>query len=90
MPNPPVKQRLWQALRLSKHSTFADLSMVVGASKVAIYTHLRHWQSLGLVDAVRTPRLERGAPPLTYSLKDPSVTAPPDQPQTINHSPWTS
>jgi predicted ArsR family transcriptional regulator len=86
---PSVKQRLWQALRLSKYSTFADLSMVVGASKAAIYPYLRHWQSLGLVEATRTPRLERGAPPLTYSLKDPTVIAPPDQPQ-VADSPWTS
>jgi hypothetical protein len=77
MSKPSVKQRLWQALRLSKYSTSTDLQMVVGACKFTIHRHLRHWQSLGLVITAKSPRLGHGARPQIYSLKDPTVIDPP-------------
>ena len=77
MQTPPVKQRIWQALRLSP-STTKQLCLVVDAPKPTIYTHLREWQTLGLVTATKLPdRTKNGPKPLLYALVDRSVISPP-------------
>ena len=77
MSTPSVKQRIWQALRL-RSSTTKQLCLVVDAPKPTIYTHLREWQTLGLVTATKVPnRTKNGPKPLVYALIDRSRIYPP-------------
>jgi hypothetical protein len=73
---PPIKQRIWQALRL-KPSTLNDLALVVDAPKNTIYVHLIHWQAANLLIATKMHNRKPGPAPLQYSLIDRNIVNPP-------------
>jgi predicted transcriptional regulator len=75
---PSVKQRIWQALRLTRRATVTELCIIVEASRTIIYRQLRDWIFLGLVKTEQSQSGQAGKQPLIYSLIDPNVISPPE------------
>jgi hypothetical protein len=77
MPLPPVKQRIWQALRLQP-STLNQLSLVVEAPAGTIYNHINKWHRQNLLTAIKlVDRTKPGPATFCYSLVDRTAINPP-------------